>query len=166
MKALAEAVDGRAGDLVERFACSGQMKALLFGKAVRQDRAKRGGNPAAGERADILPHPDEQFARGELRECDGGNAAGRRAPGQEHGNPAGQNGRLAGPGSRLDEKRAVVDGDREPACIIVGESLCGQIHYSASQTRVASPRYSRAAASFRSRHVAPALAGSAKARSS
>ena len=165
-QALAETVDRRADHLVERFACGREVKALPFGKAVRQDRSKRGGNRAAEQRADELAHPDEQFARGKLRECHGGNGGRGDAFGQQHGDPAGQHGRLARPGRRLDEKRAIVDANREPPGLIVGECLCGHVHHSASQARVASPSSSRAAASFRSRYVAPALAGSAKARSS
>ena len=73
---LAEAVDGRAGHLVERRIGPGEVAALLFRQAFGQGGAKLDRNIAGRKRAHEGAHPNEQLTRGELGERHGGNGLG------------------------------------------------------------------------------------------
>ena len=103
-KPLAEAVDGRAGHLVERRVRLGEVAALLFRQAVRQGGAKLDRNLTGRKRAHKGAHPDQQFARGELGERHGGNGPGRDAARQQHHDPARQNSGLARSRAGLDQE--------------------------------------------------------------
>ena len=150
-EALAEAVDGRAGHLVERRIRCREIAALLVREAVRQGHAQFGRNLAGRERAHESPHPDQQLARGELGERHRGDGLGRDAFGQQHGDAAGHDRRLARARPGLDQEGAVADRDGVPPGGIVGKGPSSRGHHAASQICAASPRRAVVAASLRGR---------------
>ena len=148
---LAEAVDGRAGHLVERRVGLGEVATLLFRQAVRQGGVKLDRDIFGRKRAHEGPHPNEQLACGELGERHGGNGVGRDPSGQQHGDAARQNCGFARSRAGLHQERAVADRDGLAPRGIVGENQRSGRHHGASHTRVASPRSAFAATSFRTR---------------
>ena len=150
-EALAEAVDGRAGHLVERRLRRPQIVALLLREAFRQGDAKLGRDVAGHKRAHEGAHPDQQLARGELGEGHGGDGLGCGAACQQHGDAAGHDSGLARAGAGLDQEGAVVNRDGLPPGGIVREPLSADGHHAASHIRAAFPRRAVAAASLRGR---------------
>ena len=100
---LAEAVDGRAGHLVERRVGPGEVATLLFRQTVRQGGAKLDRNVTGHKRAHEGPHPDQQLARGELGERHRGNGPGRNPSGQQCRDAARQNRGLARARTSFDQ---------------------------------------------------------------
>ena len=92
---LAEAVDSRAGHLVDGLARSGKVAALFFRQAVRQGNLKLGRGCAVGEYIDERLYADKQLAGRQLGEGDGGDGLGRNASGQQQGDAAGHHRGLA-----------------------------------------------------------------------
>ena len=118
-QALAKAVDGRAGDLVERLARGSKVAPLALREAVRQGHAKGRRNVAVHQHADKLPDPDEQLAGGEHGESHRGDGAGRDSLRQQHRDTPGQHRSLARTCPCLHQKGAVVDRNGGPPRVVI-----------------------------------------------
>ena len=94
-QALAEAVDGRAGDLVDRGARGRETVALRLRQAVGQRHAQLGRDVSGREVGDKFADAREKFARRQLGEGDGGDGAGRNAFGEHDSDAPGHDGGLA-----------------------------------------------------------------------
>ncbi|AOG02868.1 putative ATP-dependent exodeoxyribonuclease domain protein (plasmid) [Bosea sp. RAC05] len=162
---LAEAVDGRAGDLIDLLACAIQIGLLLAVEFAMDDAGKLDGNATGQELVDELTNTGEQLARSELGECDGCDVARPDTRDQHHGDAASHDRGLPRAGACLDEQRAVMGRHRNDAVGLVGEVPCHDGHQRASQTAAAGPSIAVEAACFRGWYPFFAFAGRAKSRS-
>jgi hypothetical protein len=133
-QALAEAVDGRAGDFVDRGAGGGEIVAMGLRQPIGQRHAQFGRDRAGREVGDELADTRQQLARGEFGEGDGGDGTRRNAFGQHGGDAAGHDGGLARTRAGLDQDRAIMEADRIAARAVVLQHLGHAAHHSASQT--------------------------------
>ena len=133
-QALAEAVDGRAGDFVDRGARGREIVALRFRQAVGQRHAQLGGDLAGRKVGDEFANTREQLARCQLGEGDGGDGAGRDAFGEHDSDAAGHDGGLARARAGLDQDGPIMKADRIAARTIILQSFGRAAHHSASQT--------------------------------
>ena len=105
---LAKAVNGGAGDFVQRLAAPVQMVPLGLGQARRQCCGQLDGNRAGQE----LPHqcldPLQQFGGGRLREGDGDEVLGINPRADQQSHSSGHERRLAAAGARLHQERTLV----------------------------------------------------------
>ena len=83
-QALAEAVDGRAGDLVDGLRGNNEILPLLRGKSVREACLQFRGNLVGEERRDEIPNPRKKFAGGHLGESDGRDRLWRNPAREQH----------------------------------------------------------------------------------
>ena len=128
-QALTEAVDGRAGDFVDRRAGGREMAAVAVGQAIGQGDPKLGGNATCRQLANEVADTDEKLAGRELGERHRGDGLGRNAFGQHQSDAAGHDGGLAGTGAGLDQKRAVVNADRSAPRDVIGERFQRRVHH-------------------------------------
>ena len=133
-QALAEAVDGRAGDFVDRGARGREIVALRLRQAVGQRHAQFGGDVAGREVGDKFADAREQLAGRELGEGDGGDGARRDAFGEHDGDASGHDGGLARARAGFDQDRPIMEADRVAARAVVLERFGHAAHHSASQT--------------------------------
>ena len=83
-QALAEAVDGRASDLVDGLRSNDEILPLLRGKSVREACLQFRGNLVGEERRDEIPNPRKKFAGGHLGESDGRDRLWRNPAREQH----------------------------------------------------------------------------------
>ena len=146
---LAEAVNGRAGDFVDRCYAGGKILAMRFGKAVGQSDSELDWNFNCVQVVDEFAHANEKFARRQLGEGHGGDRLGDDALGEHHRDTSGHNRGFAGARTCFHKERAVVYGHGCAARIVVRKRFRRCAHYGASQTWAAVPRRSTAAAILR-----------------
>ena len=149
-QALTEPMDSRTSDLVEHLARGGKVTAPVLGEAVRQGHAKRSRNIAVRQRADKLPHPDEQFAGRELGESHRGDRAGHDAFRQQHRDTPGQHRGLARACPCFYQEGTVMNSNGGPPSGVIRKRSWWGRHHGASQICAAAPRRSVAASLFRS----------------
>ena len=110
-QALAEAVDGRAGDLVDCGARDGEIVALGLRQTLGQRYAQLGRDRLAGrEIGDKIADTREKFARRQFGESDGSDGAWRNPFGEHDGDASGHDGSLARAGASLDQDRPIMRG--------------------------------------------------------
>ena len=146
---LAEAVDRRTGDFVDRSACGGEIAALRLRQAIGQRHAQLGREMASREVGDEFADTREKLARRQFGEGDGGDSAWRDAFGQHDGDTPGQDGGLPRTCAGFDQDRAIMAADRVAASPVILENFGHAAHHSASQTRATSPSRSVAAGCLR-----------------
>ena len=150
-QALAKAVDGRAGHVVDGLARSGKAAALIRRKVVRQGDLKLRRDCAVRKRIDERLDADKQLAGRQLGERNGGDRLGRDPLRQQQSDAPGHDRGLPRTCPGLDQERAVVHRHRIPAGGVVNKCLHGGRHHFSSQTRVACARRCSAAGALRLR---------------
>ncbi len=133
-QALAKAVDGRAGDFVNRGAGGGEIGQMSLRQPIGQRHPQFGRDLAGREVGDELADTGQQLARGKLGEGDGGDGTRRDALRQHGGDAAGHDSGFARTGAGLDQDRAVVQADGIAAGTVILQHLGYVAHHSASQT--------------------------------
>jgi hypothetical protein len=133
-QALAEAVDGRASDLVDCGTGCGEIIALGLGQTIGQCHAQFGRDMACREIGDKIADTREKFARRQFGEGDGSDGAWRNPFGEHGGDAPSHDGGLARTGASFDQDGAIVAADRVAAGAVILENFGHAGHYSASQT--------------------------------
>lgn len=118
-QALAEAVDGRACDFVNRGARPGEIVALDPRQTIGQRHAQFGRDPAGRELVDKFPDAGKQLARGEFGEGDRSDGAWRNPLGEHDGDASSHDGGLARARARLDQDRSIMEAYRVAAGSVI-----------------------------------------------
>ena len=130
---LAEAVNGRAGDFVDRGACGREIATLRLRQAIGQRHTQLGRDMSGREVGDKLADTREKLAGRQFGEGDGGDGARRDTLGEHDGDASGHNGGLARARAGFDQDRAIMEADRVAPCPVILENFGHAAHHSASQ---------------------------------
>ncbi len=145
---LTEAVDGRAGDFVNRRAGRHQILALCRRQSLRQTGAELRCDMAGGEIFNEIPNPQEELTGRQFGKRDCRDGTWRDTLRQHDSDPAGHHGGLARSRAGLYQDRPVVTADSVmPGAIIVQNFHIA--HHSTSQIGATALRRSVAAACLR-----------------
>ena len=116
-----EAVNRRAGQVVERARGVLQALSLLRDQSMRQHFAQHHGDRSGEQFVHQARDALAELCGGGLGEGDGGDACRMGAGSEQHRGACGEERRLAGAGARLDEERVPQCGERGAPCGGVGE---------------------------------------------